>query len=141
MSWKNNIRNALMGATYQEHPVVAPLKVTTPMVSVPLDAPEPAMAMEENIISSLRRAEFLSDTPVLSRQDPILRTAGFRDRSALTAKPAQPDSRAWLQMQADAPVAPRPAQLVTSSEVDRAEKPAQRRSYQGFMPVMRKVAE
>jgi hypothetical protein len=139
MTWRNSVRNFLVGTTYEEVAVVAPTEVKSRLVLVPLEAPEPAMAMEEAAISDIRRAELFSDATVLSSQDPAVRQATFRDRFVPLAKAAQAETRARLQLGADVPVTPRPAPLVTSPEIDRAEKLAQRRSYQGLTPVMRKL--
>ena len=140
MSLRSAIR-ALMGSTYEEMPVVAPTEVASPLVPVPLDAPEPVMMTEETLIQDMRRAEFLADAPVLSANDATVRQASFRDRFVPPAKTAQTETRARLQLEADAPVSPCPSRLVTSPEIDRAERLAERRSYQGLVPVARRTAE
>jgi hypothetical protein len=128
-----------MGATYEEIAVVAPIEVVSPLVPMALDTPEPTMAMEEALISALRRAEYLADVPVLSAQDPAVRAARFRGGFRPPAKTGEAETLVRLQSEADVPVTLRPAPLLTSPEIDRAEKLAQRRSYQGLTPVMRKV--
>jgi hypothetical protein len=52
--------------------VVASTEVISSLVPVPIDVPEPAMAMEEARISALRRAESVADAPVLTPQDPAV---------------------------------------------------------------------
>jgi hypothetical protein len=139
MAWRDSVRHFLMGAPYEEVAVVAQTKVLSPLVSVPLDAPEPAMAIEENTITALRRAEFLADAHVFSNADPAIQQASFRDRFVTQAPSVERREAARLQSEADAPVSPRPAPLLTSVAIDRAERLAERRSYQGFMPVARKA--
>ena len=139
MTWRDAVRNCLMGSSYEEVTVVGPIKVIRPLVPVTLEAPEPLMALEEAMIIALRRADVLSDAPVMSPQAPSIRAARFRESFASPPNTVEPGPR--LQPAADAPVEPRPAPLLTSPEIDRAEKLEQRRSYQGLTPVMRKVAE
>jgi hypothetical protein len=140
MSWKRSVRNFLMGASYEEMTVVAPTEVTAPLIPVPLEVPESALAREEALISALQQAEFLADAPVLSSQDPTVRAATFRIGFVPPAKTTQTETRGRRQLEADAPAAPGPAPLLTSPELDRAEKLAERRAYQGLTPVMRKFA-
>ena len=145
MTWKTTVRNFFGGAPYELMPVVAPTEAVSPLVPSRLDPPVPALANEENLITALRRAEFLSDAPVLSSQDPIVRTAGFRDRFAPPTKSVEAATRARLQSEADAPVSPRSAPLtaVTDQQLAQAEVSRQRairRDDQSIVPVMRKVA-
>jgi hypothetical protein len=143
MTWRSAVRNVLMGATYEEIAVVAPTEVVSPLVPVQLNAPEPAMAMEENTIVALRRAEFLADAPVLSAQDPAVRAARFRDGFLPPAKTAWAATRARLQSEAHAPVAPRSVSFpaITDQHLAVAEVARQRsirRDDQCMVPVMRK---
>jgi hypothetical protein len=145
MTWKNRVRDILMGATYEEIAVVAPAEAVIPLVPIPLDLPQPMRALEESLIQHMRRAEFLSDAPVLSAQDPIVQTAGFRDRFGPQAKTAQAATRARLQLEADAPVAPRSAPLLAISDQQLAQaevvrQRAIRRDDQSMVPVARKDA-
>ena len=140
MTWRDAVLNVLMGAPYEEITVVAPTEVLNPLVPAPLDAPQPAMAMQETLIQDMRRAELLTDAPVLSANDAAVRQASFRDRFVAPAK-ARARARARLQMQADTPVEARPAPLITSSpELERAEKRGIRAEYQSIVPVQRKIA-
>jgi hypothetical protein len=140
MSWKDSVRQVLMGAPYEEVAVVAPTEVVSPLVPVPLDAPEPTMVIKENIITALRRAEFSADAPVLSANDAAVRQVSFRDRFAPPSTTVEAATRARLQLEADAPVSARPARLITSPELERAEKRGIRMEYQSLTPVQRKIA-
>src|SRR5947209_351214 len=98
MTWRDGVRNVLMGSSYEEYSVVAATEVSSPLVSVPIHVPEPAMAMEEAIISALRRAEFLSDAAVMSPHDPSVRAARFRKAWPHHRKPASPGlGSGWKQ--------------------------------------------
>jgi hypothetical protein len=143
MSLKSAILS-LMGTSYAEQPIIpAPAEPTSQVVrQMPVEAPEPVMAMEEVMITALRRAEFLADSPVLSADDPAVRAASFRNRfepaqaKSWTAKQA----RARLEFGADIPVASHPAPLIASAALDRSERLAMRIDYQNMTPVMRRVA-
>src|ERR1700760_2077859 len=111
MTWRNNIKNALMGAPYEEFPVATRMREVTSLVPVELDPPQSAMAVEENVITALRRAEVLSDVPVMSAQDPAVLAARFRDRFVVV-----PDTGARPQLDADARVAPRRVPPITSPD-------------------------
>jgi hypothetical protein len=60
-------------------PADAPPPVTHRQVPL-FDQPPPELAREEHIISLLKRALLVSDTPVLAPTDPAVQQASYRDR-------------------------------------------------------------
>jgi hypothetical protein len=145
MTWKTSVRKVLMGAPYDEVPVVEPTEVLSPLVPAPLDAPEPTMAMEEALIRVMRLAEFLADAPILSSNDAAVRKTSFRDRFAPPVKTAGAETRARTLLEADAPVAARSAPLlvITDQQLAHAGVTRQRsirHDHQSMVPVMRKGA-
>ena len=141
MSWRNNIRNFLMGTSYE---TLAAAPIPQVVRQVALEAPETAMAMEEALITELRRAEYHADAAVLSASDPAVRQASFRRRfdrlSDEADKLREKREAARLAAESDADVAPRPAPLIASAALDRSEKLAMRIDYQSMKPIQRKVA-
>ena len=109
----------------------------TPLVPVPLEIVEAELEAEEQAITALRRREFHSDTQVMSPQDSVIRSVSFRTSS----EPTPVKSRTHqIELEADAPVAPRAVPRLASPELEREEKWAQRISYQTIVPVMRKAS-
>jgi hypothetical protein len=128
MTWKDSVRHFLMGAPYEEVAVMAPTEVVSPPVPVPFDAQESALAIEESLMRDMRRAEFLSDAPVLAADDAAVRQASFRGRFAPPTKTVKGETRARLQLEAEAPIAPRsvPFHAITDQQLAAAEVVRQR---------------
>jgi hypothetical protein len=130
-----------MGTSYAEQPIIpAPAEVPAVGRQVALEAPEPAMAMEENVITELRRSAFREYAPVLSADDPVVRQASFRGRFEAMRSDAERRERARHLAEADILVSTRPTPLISSPELDRVEKRTARLEYQSIVPIQRKAA-
>jgi hypothetical protein len=142
MSFLSTVKR-LMGTGYDEIPA-APAPVETAQLvvrQVPYEPVVPQLQLEEQAITALRRQALHEYAPVMSVQDPSVRQAGFRNRfdPARVKSEAVKQARARVELEADAPVAPRSAPLVTSSAMEIAEQRSLRHADQ-FVPVLRRVA-
>jgi hypothetical protein len=87
-----SLMNRLMGVPYAEIDAAEPAPPVTTFVQVPLDRHEPELAHEEEMLSSVKRADLVADTPVLQRTDPTIAAASFRGRST---PPHVPEMDKW----------------------------------------------
>jgi hypothetical protein len=105
MTWRDSVRNFLMGASYADHPAVAQTEARVP-VPIPYDTVVPSLQLEEQAITALRRQDLREYAPVMSAWDPIVRAAGFRTRfnSAHVKPQAARRHAVRLAQEADVPV-------------------------------------
>jgi hypothetical protein len=139
--------NTLMGTSYEMAPIIQP-STPTPTLRRVVETVDPALAIEEQRIGEIRQQEYRSDAPVLSAQDPSVRSANFRN-PAIAVEPGQVAetlrrARVERSMQQDAPVEPRPAPLVISApepalpQIERYRRFL--RAEESIVPVQRKTA-